>query len=160
MTEDEYAVYRPRVVREYAAEHVRAGNWAEEEALARSEAEFEEILPDGLAQPDTLLLTAVDEDGAAVGLTWIALKHPRGAPDTAWVFDIEVAAEHRGRGLGRALLAAAEAEVARHGVGHLGLNVFGSNTVALRLYESAGYTVVTQQMHKRVGPQTDGPAAP
>jgi ribosomal protein S18 acetylase RimI-like enzyme len=152
MTEDEFAVYRPRLAREYAESHVEAGNWTPEEALSRSEAELDELLPAGLAQPDTLLLTATDADGVAIGLTWIALVHPRGAPDTAWIFDIEVFPEHRSRGLGRALLAAAEREVARRGVGNLGLNVFGSNEPARRLYESAGYTVVTQQMHKRLGP--------
>ncbi len=152
MTEDEFAVYRPRVVREYAAEHVTAGDWPPDEALARSEAELDTLLPDGLATADTLLMTATDEAGVPVGITWVALTHPRGAPDTAWVFDIEVLADHRGRGLGRALLAAVEAEVARLGIAHLGLNVFGSNTVARRLYESAGYAVVTQQMTKRLVP--------
>jgi ribosomal protein S18 acetylase RimI-like enzyme len=80
------------------------------------------------------------------------LVHPRGVADTAWIFDIEVFAEHRGRGLGRALLSAAEEEVARHGAANLGLNVFGSNEVARRLYESAGYVVITQQMQKRLTP--------
>jgi GNAT superfamily N-acetyltransferase len=42
-----------------------------------------------------------------IGLTWIALVHPRGVADTAWIFDLEVFAEHRGRGFGRALLSAA-----------------------------------------------------
>jgi ribosomal protein S18 acetylase RimI-like enzyme len=154
MTDDEFAAYRPRLVREYAESHVEAGNWTPEEAQARSEAELDELLPAGLAQPDTLLLTATDEAGVAVGLVWIALVHPRGAADTAFIYDIEVFADHRGRGLGRALLSAAEEEVARHGVANLGLNVFGSNEVARRLYESAGYVVTTQQMRKRLRPST------
>lgn len=154
MTEDEFSAYRPRLVREYAQEHVRAGTWTPEEALSRSEADIDELLPRGLAQPDTLLLTAMDKDGVAIGLTWIALVHPRGVADTAWIFDIEVFAEHRGRGLGRALLSAVEREVTRHSVGHLALNVFGSNGAARRLYESAGYAVTTQQMLKRLTPST------
>lgn len=156
MTADEWAAYRPRLVREYAQDHLQAGNWTPEEALARSEAELDELLPAGLAQPDTLLLTAIAEDGCAIGLTWITLVHPRGVADTAWIFDIEVFAEHRGRGFGRALLSAAEREVARHGVENLGLNVFSGNDAARRLYESAGYVVTTQQMRKRLG---DGPSA-
>ena len=152
MTEDEFAAYRPRLAREYAEEHVQAGSWTPEEAPARSEAELDELLPAGLAQPDTLLLTATDEDGVAIGLTWIALVHPRGVADAAWIFDIEVFVEHRGRGLGRALLTAAEEAVARHGRTRLGLNVFGSNEVARRLYESAGYVVTTQQLQKQLRP--------
>jgi GNAT superfamily N-acetyltransferase len=152
MTPDEYAAYVPRLAREYADSHVEAGNWTPEEALARSQAELDELLPEGLAQPDTLLLTATDAEGIPIGLAWVALVHPRGRADTAWIFDIEVFPEHRGRGLGRVLLSAVEDEVARHGVGKLGLNVFGNNEVALRLYESAGYAVITQQMQKGLTP--------
>jgi ribosomal protein S18 acetylase RimI-like enzyme len=154
MTDEEFAAYRPRLAREYAEEHVQAGNWTPDEALGKSEAELDEILGEGLAQPDTLLLTAVDADDVPVGLVWISLVHPRGVADTAYIFAIEVFSEHRGKGLGKALLAAAEQEVARHGVGNLGLNVFGSNTVARHLYESAGYVVTTQQMRKVVAPRT------
>ena len=32
----------------------------------------------------------------------------------------------------------------------IGLNVFGPNTVARNLYESAGYEVATLQMHKQL----------
>jgi GNAT superfamily N-acetyltransferase len=154
MTEDEFAAYLPRLAREYAESHVEAGNWTPEEALARSEAELDELLPAGLAQPHTLVLTATDEHDVAVGLAWITLVHPRGLSDTAWLHDIEIFAEHRGRGLGRALLSAAEAEVAGRGVAGLGLNVFGGNDVARRLYESAGYVVTTQQMQKRLARST------
>jgi ribosomal protein S18 acetylase RimI-like enzyme len=152
MTPEEFTAYRPRLAREYAEAHVEAGNWTPEEALSRSEAELDELLPEGLSQPDTLLLTATDTDGVPIGLTWISLVHPRGVADTAWIYDIEVFPEHRGQGWGRALLSAAEDELARHGVGSVGLNVFGDNQVALRMYESAGYAVSTQQMHKRVRP--------
>ena len=58
----------------------------------------------------------------------------------------------RGKGYGRALLRAAERETARHGVRTIGLNVFGPNTVARNLYESAGYEVASLQMHKELPP--------
>jgi hypothetical protein len=47
----------------------------------------------------------------------------------AWIFDIDVAPEHRGRGYGRALLQAAEREVEQRGVKSIGLNVFGAPTM-------------------------------
>jgi hypothetical protein len=34
----------------------------------------------------------------------------------------------------------------------IGLNVFGPNTVARTLYESAGYQVASLQMHKALSP--------
>ena len=44
--------------------------------------------------------------------------------------------------------AAVEVEAARHGAASIGLNVFGTNDVARRLYQSAGYRVATMQMNK------------
>ena len=43
---------------------------------------------------------------------------------------------------------AAERELAARGWHELGLNVFGYNTAAIRLYESLGYEVAAQQMTK------------
>ncbi|GFJ94917.1 GNAT family N-acetyltransferase [Phytohabitans rumicis] len=83
-----------------------------------------------------------------VGTLWIGLTHPRRTPDCAFIYDIEVDQEHQGAGYGRALLAAGEDAVRAEGVGSLELNVFGGNTRAIGLYESSGYTVVTQQMRK------------
>jgi ribosomal protein S18 acetylase RimI-like enzyme len=40
--------------------------------------------------------------------------------------------------------------VRARGVKAIELNVFGDNTRAIRLYETSGYTVVTQQMRKRL----------
>ncbi len=50
-----------------------------------------------------------------------------------------VAAGHRRRGVGRALLLAAEEWARSAGVGKLELHVFPHNEAAIRLYESCGY---------------------
>ena len=47
----------------------------------------------------------------------------------------------RGRGYGRALMEAADREAQRRGAQSIGLNVFGRNDVARRMYESSGYQV-------------------
>jgi ribosomal protein S18 acetylase RimI-like enzyme len=54
-------------------------------------------------------------------------------------YDVEVAEDARGRGLGRRLMERAEDEGHRRDGTALGLNVFGPNTRARRLYESLGY---------------------
>jgi ribosomal protein S18 acetylase RimI-like enzyme len=97
-----------------------------------------------------LLLKGVRGDGTPVGVLWIGLTHPRGIPDCAFLYDIEVEEAYRGAGYGRALLAAGEDGVRSHGVGGLELNVFGDNTRAIRLYDTAGYRVVAQQMRKNL----------
>lgn len=45
-----------------------------------------------------------------------------------------------------------EAELTHLGVPELGLNVFGTNTVAIGLYRSLGFEVTSQQMAKRILP--------
>ncbi len=78
----------------------------------------------------------------------VALDHPRGAPGVAFLYDFAVAEARRGQGYGRALLHAVESSAREAGESALELNVFGHNMAAIRLYASAGYDVITQQMRK------------
>ncbi|MGD0983165.1 MAG: GNAT family N-acetyltransferase [Acidimicrobiales bacterium] len=151
MTSGEFEAFRSRLVREYAAEHVRAGNWTEDDAEARAAEQTHELLPQGAETPGTLLLMAETADGEPIGHVWVGLEGRRGFPG-AWIYSIEIAQDHRGKGYGRALLEVAEQETARRGVTAMGLNVFGPNTVARNLYESAGYEIATLQMHKQLSP--------
>ena len=96
-----------------------------------------------------LVLMAGTSGGDTVGLVWVALDRPR--PGEAWIYDIEVNPEHRGKGYGRALLVAAEQEAAKHGSKAIGLNVFGANAVARTLYESSGYQITSMNMRKELG---------
>ena len=150
MTGGELEAYLEKLAREYAAEQVAAGSWLADGAVERARADSAGMLPQGVDTPGHLLRVAEDASGARIGVLWLSLEHPRGVPQTAFINDIEVDEDRRGQGLGRALLDAAEREVRRHGVPAVGLNVFASNTAALRLYASAGYAVVTQQMVKRL----------
>jgi ribosomal protein S18 acetylase RimI-like enzyme len=150
MTETEFDAYRQRAVAEYAEEHVAAGSWTAEEAQERAAAEFEQLLPSGIATDDMLLLMAEEAGGEVVGWVWLSLKTPRGGDEYAWIYAIEVVADYRGKGYGHALLAAAESELRSRGVPAVGLNVFGPNVIAQRLYASAGYELMSQQMRKEL----------
>ena len=132
---------------------MRAGNWTADEAEARSAEQTAELLPQGVETPGMLLLMAETAGGEPVGHLWVALERRRGFPG-AWIYAIEIAPDQRGKGYGRALLLAAEQATARRGVGTIGLNVFGPNTAARNLYESAGYEIASLQMHKEL-PQPD-----
>lgn len=55
------------------------------------------------------------------------------------VHDVAVHAGHRGKGIGRLLLEAAEAEAQRRGCCKLTLEVLSGNTRARSVYEAAGY---------------------
>jgi ribosomal protein S18 acetylase RimI-like enzyme len=63
----------------------------------------------------------------------------RMAPDTWYVHALAAYPQHRGRGLGTALLAEADKRAARAGKPGLSLIVTDTNTGARRLYERRGY---------------------
>jgi MFS family permease len=148
MTASEFDTWQRSTAEEFAAEQVTVGRWAHEGAFDRALAVNAELLPRGIRTPRMLFLSGVDPAGELVGRAWVGLDHPRGAPDTAFLYDIQVVEARRGGGLGRALLAAVEMAVLDAGSVALELNVFGHNAAAVALYGSSGYAVTTQQMRK------------
>jgi ribosomal protein S18 acetylase RimI-like enzyme len=148
MTQEEYDAWRAQSVRDYAVEIAKSRDLDPESAQAQSAGEFAQLLPDGLASTDMHLWTAVVDD-QAVGMGWIELRQ-RASGVSAWIYDISLDAEHRGRGLGRGLLDALHTAARDLGATSMALNVFGDNTAAIRLYESSGYAVTAQQMRREL----------
>ncbi|MDZ5663931.1 GNAT family N-acetyltransferase [Nocardioides sp. S-58] len=148
MTPEEYAAYRARSEHEYAAEMAASGQLDADAAAKRAAVQLAELLPDGLSSPGMHLWTALDGDtGDAVGVGWIEVRR-RAAGVSAWIYDVEVVAGRRGEGLGRALMDALHEASRDLGATTIGLNVFGHNTTAMRLYDSLGYGVTAQQMKR------------
>jgi GNAT superfamily N-acetyltransferase len=150
MIEAEFDAWQSRAAQEFAAEQVAVGRWEPDGALNRALEFNAELLPLGIHTPRMLFLVGLDATGEVSGWAWVALDHPRGAPKTAFLYDIEIAEPKRGTGLGRALLAAVEESVATTDALALELNVFGRNHPAVALYASSGYAVTTQQMRKEL----------
>jgi [ribosomal protein S18]-alanine N-acetyltransferase len=88
-----------------------------------------------LGNPSAALLLAED----ASGLLGSALLLFRRGSAQARLYSLATAAAARGRGIGRALLAAAEQAAAARGASRLRLEVRRDNTAAVQLYESRGY---------------------
>jgi ribosomal protein S18 acetylase RimI-like enzyme len=131
----------------YFAERVATGQTRQEDVAAETRRQREQYLPDGVAT-ERMLLYIGEADRERIGWIWLALPGVANHPDTAWVYNVVVDAAHRGKGYGRGLMLAAERELVERGVSRLGLNVFGTNKTAIRLYERLGYQVLTQQMTK------------
>ncbi len=144
MTRDQYDAYRATAEDDYAAEIFASGTMGAEEARAKSAADFAELLPDGLDTKGLLLCTAYD-GAEPVGLPWLALTDTS-AGTTAFVYDVSVHEGLRRKGYGRAIMLAGEAECRARGVVSIGLNVFGPNVAARRLYEDLGFEVTSTQM--------------
>ncbi|MCP2322491.1 GNAT superfamily N-acetyltransferase [Hamadaea flava] len=124
----------------YAESFVLNGLLTEEEARERAERQSAELLPSGLDTPGHDIYTIVAEDKPVASI-WVCHEVE---PDTSFVFDVVVDDGHRGKGYGRAAMLAAEQSALDAGAQVLGLNVFGHNEVALRLYTSLGYRPTSQ----------------
>lgn len=153
MTAAEFAAYRARAIRDYAAEHIRAGNWSPNQAEELAAKETDDLLPDGVDTSGMLLLAAETASAGLIGIVWVELRHRQ--TTGAWIYDIEIVPEQRGRGYGRSLLRAAEREVEKQGVKSIALNVFSGNAVARNLYESSGYEITSLFMRKKLDSGND-----
>ncbi len=151
MTDGEFAVFRARAVRDYAADKVKAGEWPPERSEELAEAQTDQLLADGTGTPGMLLLMAETEQDGPVGYAWLALAGPEVA--RAWIYDIAIDEEQRGKGYGRALLNGLEQAAREHGCSSIGLNVFAGNEIARRLYERAGFRLTATTMAKALGPE-------
>jgi ribosomal protein S18 acetylase RimI-like enzyme len=147
LTPQEFADYRDRSVPAYAEEVARARDVELSAALRNAEETFPSSLAD-VAATGQEIYRAVHE-GSDVGWLWLG-PPPFGGPGR-YVYDVEIDEEHRGEGLGRALMLTAEAVARESGYARLGLNVFGWNSRAESLYRSLGYEVMSTQMVKRLG---------
>ncbi|MEU0457657.1 GNAT family N-acetyltransferase [Streptomyces sp. NPDC006129] len=132
MTEAEFGPWLEKNKEDYARSWIERGV-PEAEARAKSERDHATLLPEGLAIPGALI-SVVEQLGTPVGTLWLATRE-----NSAFVFDVEVDAAHRGKGHGRTLMLLAEAQAIAEGRRTIGLNVFAGNTPAERLYASLGY---------------------
>lgn len=148
MTPEIFETWLGHTVPAYAEEHVRAGNWAAEGALEKARAQFDELLPDGLATEGQHLFSIRDAAGEHVGILWVGPRE--GQPGKLFIWDIEIESTARGRGFGQAALEALHAWAGEHGYDRVGLHVFGNNAVARRLYLRTGYVETDVMMEKRL----------
>ena len=150
MTQTEFDAFRKDGIRDYAADHVRVGNWPAEGALARAEAEWDHLLPDALATKDHWLFTIVAEPEATpVGILWFARRGPP-SEGLGFIYDILIFPEHRRKGYGSEAMRALEPFSLEQGLTKISLHVFGDNQSAIDLYEKVGYETAGIMMTKKL----------
>jgi ribosomal protein S18 acetylase RimI-like enzyme len=109
-----------------------------------------------LADPGRLLYVAV----LAGGVAGYAHAEVQDAPATPYkrasarlyLHAMGVAAAHRGRGAGRALLAAVRDAAAARGLGGVALDVYAFNTAARALYAREGFVPLRERLVARATP--------
>ncbi len=147
MTRAEFEEWLPRIIAGYA-EHIAASG-AMPAAAAREKAERDSArsFSAGFETRGQHVFRLLAEK-VAVGWLWLGVPGPDPDPLMAWVFQVEVAPEYRGRGYGRMAMLLAEDEARARGMTSLGLNVHGQNRVARSLYDSLGYEAMSLQLKK------------
>lgn len=148
MDDRDFASRRESMITGYAEAIAVARGLSLPDAVAESERDIAERLPRGRATRGQLLRKAV-VDGVEVGWIWVSLPGTS-MPETAWISDVEVHAGNRRRGHGEEIIRAVEVELAESGVPRLGLNVFGDNDTARRLYERLGFEVTARQLSREL----------
>jgi ribosomal protein S18 acetylase RimI-like enzyme len=152
MTVPEFETLRDWLLPDYAAQHVRAGDWTSEEALERARGEFRELLPAGVATAEHFFWTIrADPGDERVGDLWCALR-PSGAGRMLWIYWIGIDPAHRRHGYADEVLRTLETEARRLGASELGLHVFGSNAPARALYEKHGFAATDLVMRRPLLP--------
>jgi GNAT superfamily N-acetyltransferase len=146
MSAEEFRRYLDPAIRSYARLHQRAGKLTWMRALARAKKDYAELLPRGLRSPRQFLYSILYE-GRAIGMFWLEMRRKEGRKK-AFIFDIQLKPSQRGKGFGRAALAALEGEAKRLGAREVGLHVFGHNVRARGLYETSGYRYTSMHMTK------------
>lgn len=154
MTGEQFKAFIEFVIPAYAKDKVESGAWREEESLQLSREGYARLLPQGLDTAGMYLYMIQESStGENVGYLWLHL--PGDAAQTgnseAFLYEIAIFEPHQGRGLGKATMAAMEAEAARLGATAVSLHVFGHNARALGLYSKTGYQVTDYQMSKQIG---------
>jgi RimJ/RimL family protein N-acetyltransferase len=150
MTQAEFDKFLSAAIEDYAQEHVAAGNWQPNEAVRLSKEEHDKLLPNGLASPDQYLYSIYNtETGSNVGLIWLA-DQKRGETRSAFIYNIQLDEDQRGKGYGKQAMLAIEVKVKALGLDTISLHVFGHNHVARALYEKIDYEVTNVLMSKKL----------
>jgi GNAT superfamily N-acetyltransferase len=148
MSPERYLAWVPETIAGFAAQQVGSGAMPQREARAYAERTFDSLLPEGLLTPQHHVWSAYDGPDE-VGYLWLEVR-PRSGGVEGFVYDVAVDPGLRGRGVGRAIMLAAEDAARSSGATSLRLNVFGHNVAARRLYDGLGYEVEAVQLGKRV----------
>jgi ribosomal protein S18 acetylase RimI-like enzyme len=103
---------------------------------------------------DALLLVAIS-GGFPVAQVWIDYARKR-HEETAVLWAVRTFFPLQGRGIGRRMMAAAEAEIVAHGIGRAELEVERSNKGALRFYKQCGWRMAGQAVERFAVKSEDG----
>jgi len=148
--DDELPGFVERGTAQYVRDLAENAGLSREQAEAKAERDWAQLLPGGRVQPDHFLYAIEDElTGEQVGDLWYAKRSIEFEGTFGYVYAIEI--RERFRGFGRRAMLLLEDDVRAAGLTAIALNVFGGNEAARSLYLSLGYAEAAVWMRKRLG---------
>jgi ribosomal protein S18 acetylase RimI-like enzyme len=147
MSEGEYQRVRESIFEDYARETASVRSVSIEEGRIEATRQFDVLLPDGIASKGHYFWRIIAENGDDVGDLWVLVESDKGR---AFIYFVGIDEQHRGHSYSKAAMQTLETTVKPLGANHIDLNVFGDNTVAIRLYESLGYQPTAMNMRKEI----------
>ncbi len=148
MNTEQFMQFREQSMRDFAAEKVAAGEWAESDALQQAIQSFANYLPQGLETKGAFIYNVHDvQSHEDVGYLWVQVNDtPRGK--FAFIYDILIREQHQSKGYGTQTMIALEQAMKKQGVQRIDLHVFGHNDRALHVYQKVGYQITDYHMSK------------
>ncbi|PKH12082.1 MULTISPECIES: N-acetyltransferase [Planomicrobium] len=148
MNDEEFDQYMEFFIPDYAKDLSDNFMIPYEKALGESEDLMATLLPDRQNSADQHIRNIYSpEDDKKIGVLWYNIQ---AESNKAYVYHILIHEAFRKRGFASLVLEELEETVKSAGVTSMGLNVFGNNPGAQRVYEKLGYQPASMAMGKRI----------
>lgn len=147
MTPFEFGAFKEKCLEYYSRDVAKAQGVSQEVAQQRAMAQFDVLLPEGIATKENYFYVIKNEQLKAIGHFWFMIRD-EGARIIGFICDIYIDDPHRGKGYGTQVLKWFESEAKRLGADRIALHAFGHNQGAIRLYQSIGMIITNVNMAK------------
>lgn len=147
MTQLEFNEYFPGDLQHLANELAKASDISDDEALRLATQSYDSLFPKRLVNSPDQCVFNVMESETKVGTLHFGVKREKAKP-YVWIWNIEIYPNARGKGYASLTMTALEKEVLKLGISTIGLNVFGHNTPAIKLYKKHHYRTSSMKMPK------------
>jgi len=151
MNFEQYQIWFTRSKEEYIKTKMESNGYTRLEAEQIASDSYAKLLPLGHVSVDQFLYSIYHEEfnDKIIGYLWFYFK-TNGQSKKAFIYDIIIEEEYRGKGYGRLAMLACEIEAKKLGAMNLGLHVFANNAAAIALYQSLGYVTTDFSMEKNI----------
>lgn len=148
MTEEEFDQYLAYYIPDYAKDLSENYMIPFEKAMNESKELMEQLLPNKQNSEEQLVynIYSTDED-KTVGVIWYNIQSDS---NKAYIYHIFIKEEFRKKGFATLVLQELEETMKSVGITSMGLNVFGTNPNAYKLYKKLGYQVQSTAMGKKI----------